>query len=517
MSSHALDPTSPLAESRRKPKYVLQKRVSLAIYAAVLTLISAGVLVYSETVSFVWDEGFHLVAAQLIGAGKTPYIDFCFPQTPLNAYLNAGLMRLFGQNWRVAHAAAGLFVIGAMVLMADFVRRRFPVREWRIPAALVVATLVGLDVVIVQFGTSAQAYGIGLFLAVAAFRCTVAGAERQRAWFSLAAGLLAGSAAGSTLLTAPLAPILLIWLWIYNRGGDRRIKAIAFIVGAVIPFAPVFWLLVKAPRQTFFNVIEYQALFRRVNWGDVGAHDVDVLSDWLASTQALIMGLLAIAGLLYLWKSRQQQQTRRAELYLGAWLAIGLGAYIATAHPTFGRYFVFMIPFTAVLAAVGLYSVGSRLTAMGRPFWPAAVVIALIALSFGKALFDDRNSTTWKDYEQIADQVKKVTPPHKLYYADELIYFLLRQAPPPGMEFSYSHKLQLPAQQEHLYHIVSLDELKKQVAAGRFYTVESCKDEFIDDFKLDDLFPNKKDIRDCSVYWGEVQSSSGSSGRAVAK
>jgi len=496
---------------------VLHRRLSLAIFIAVLALISAGVLVYSETVSFVWDEGFHLVAAQLIDAGKTPYIDFCFPQPPLNAYLNAGLMRLFSQNWHVTHAAAGLFVVGAMILMADFVRRRFPIREWRMAAALVVATVVGLDVVVVQFGTSAQAYGIGMFLAVAAFRCMVAGAERPRAWFSLAAGLLAGSAGASTLLTAPIIPILLVWLWIYNRDGDRRIKAIVFIAGVVIPFAPVFWLLVKARRQTFFNVVEYQALFRRVNWGDVGAHDVDVLSDWLASTQALVMGLLAIAGLLYLWKNRHCEETRRSEIYLAAWLAIGLGVYIATAHPTFGRYFVFMIPFTAVLAVIGLYSVGSRLTANGRPFWPAAVVIALTALSFGKALFDDRNSTTWKDYQQIADQVKKVTPPHKLYYADELVYFLLRQAPPSGMEFSYSHKLQLPAQQERLYHIVSLDELKKQVAAGRFYTVQTCKDEFIDDFRLDDLFPNEKDVADCWVYWGEVKGGSGSSGPAVAK
>jgi uncharacterized membrane protein HdeD (DUF308 family) len=481
-----------------------KRRFSAALFAGVLALISAGVLVYSQTMSFVWDEGFHLVAAQLIDAGKIPYIDFCFPQTPLNAYFNAGLMRMFGQNWHVTHVAAALFVIGTMILMADLVHRRFPIPGWRLASALFVACTVGLDVVIMQFGTSAQAYGIGMFLVVAAFRCTIAGARKRQPWLCLIAGLLAGSAAGSTLLTAPAAPILLVWLWIYNRGGGRRIKATAFLVAAVIPFAPVFWLLAKAPRQTSFNVVQYQALFRRVNWGDVNAHDVDALSDWLASTQALIIGLLAIAGLLYLWKNRLRNRTRRAELNLVAWLSIGMGLYIATAHPTFGRYFVFMIPFTAVLAAVGLYSVGSRLAAPDRPFWPAAVAIGLITLSLGKALFDDRASEQWKDYQEIANKVKQVTPPHKLYFADELVYFLLHQIPPTGMEFSYSRKLQLPADQEQLYHIISNAEFKKQIAAGRFYTVENCKDDVIDEFKLDDLFPNRKDIGNCSVYWGEV-------------
>jgi hypothetical protein len=70
------------------------------------------------------------------------------------------------------------------------------------------------------------------------------------------------------------------------------------------------------------------------------------------------------------------------------------------------------------------------------------------------------------------------------------------------MEFSYSHKLRLPPEQERLYHIISEDELKRAVQAGRFYTVETCKDDVIETFDLDNLFPNSKDVGDCTVYWG---------------
>jgi hypothetical protein len=77
------------------------------LYGAV-TLIGIALVVYSQTLSFTWDEGFHLVAEQLINAGKKPYVDFLFAQTPLNVYWTALWMRVFGQSWHLAHALAAI-------------------------------------------------------------------------------------------------------------------------------------------------------------------------------------------------------------------------------------------------------------------------------------------------------------------------------------------------------------------------------------------------------------------------
>ena len=79
-------------------------------------ILGAGLLIYSQTAAFTGDEGFHLLAAQLIDDGKRPYIDFCFPQTPLNAYWNAAWMRVFGQTWRVPHAVSTVLVMAAVLL-----------------------------------------------------------------------------------------------------------------------------------------------------------------------------------------------------------------------------------------------------------------------------------------------------------------------------------------------------------------------------------------------------------------
>ncbi|MBV8906764.1 MAG: hypothetical protein JOZ22_24240, partial [Acidobacteriia bacterium] len=212
------------------------------LLSAVVLLISAGLLVYSQTMAFVWDEGFHLLAAQLINAGKTLYIDFCFAQTPLNTLWNAAWMRVFGDSWRVTHVAAALLVSGSVFLISDFALARFAVPRWRLPCAIVVAAFTGLNTAVVEFGPVGQSYGMGLFLTVAAFRATILTVSRKGVFWAFAAGLLAGAAADSTLLTAPAVPVLLIWMLVYNTTGTRWPKSVAFLGAVIISFAPAIWL-----------------------------------------------------------------------------------------------------------------------------------------------------------------------------------------------------------------------------------------------------------------------------------
>src|SRR5437016_6123487 len=93
-------------ETRGKPRLFIGAAVAIAgLY-----------LWYSQTRAFAWDEGYHLVAAHLVKAGKRPYLDFCFPQTPLNTYWNAAWITLLGGSWRVIHAIAAVLCFGAVWL-----------------------------------------------------------------------------------------------------------------------------------------------------------------------------------------------------------------------------------------------------------------------------------------------------------------------------------------------------------------------------------------------------------------
>jgi hypothetical protein len=467
----------------------------MGIFLAVLFLTAAALISYSQTRAFVWDEGFHLVAAALIAQGKTPYVDFCFPQTPINAYFNAALIRIFGQDWHAPHLLAALFVVGAFVLTAQFLLAHFPAGKPRWTAAICAAVFVGLNTTVMQFGTVAQAYGSGLFFGVAAFRAAVAAVRRNSAWLAFAAGSLAGVAAGCSLLTAPVAAVLLLWSFWNNQAGNRWHKCAAFLAGAAIPFAPVVRLFIEAPQQVFFNVVQYQALYRRANWPGATLHDLGVMTAWLSSTQALSVGLLALAGI---WRVLQEPAWG-PEFRLPVWLSLGLGLCIALAHPTFERYFIFLVPFASILAVVGLSGLASR-----RAF---AIAAMLFALTCGRWLFENRDATTWKSYESVVRKVAGVTPPGATLYAEEPVYFSLRRAPPPGLEFSYTRNLQLSPEEEKLLHIVSQAEFKKQIKAGRFATVQSCKDDLIDYYGLPSVFPQEADVEDCSVFWGKVKTS----------
>lgn len=475
---------------------------SFLILVGAVLLLCSGLIVYSQTLAFSFDEGFHLVASQLINSGKRPYLDFCFPQPPLNAYWNAAWIQIFGDSWHAPHVLAALLVGGAVMLASEFTFSCFPVDRWRVTASLVTAFAIAVNVPVVQFG-SLQAYGMGLFLSVAAFRAALASIEHKTLLWTLAAGLLAGAAAASSLLTVPVAPVLLIWIWVYNSSENRWAKSAAFLLAAAVPFLPVLWLFTKSPGVVFFNVVKYQALYRRVNWEGATPHDIDVLGAWINSSQALLLGSLTIAGLLFIRSATDWERRRKAEFFLSGWLAAALIAFLSCAHPTFERYFLFAVPFLAIPAAVGLYTLSMRFRVSDRPRLPAIPVILLLSLGLAKRLFDDRNSYKWKDYEQIAAKVQQVTPPHAVLWADEVVYFLLRRTPPSGMEFSYSHKLDLPPALAHSLHIISERELARRLKAGIFGTVETCADDDkIDQLGLERLYAHRTDVSDCAVFWG---------------
>lgn len=477
------------------------RRAWRAAFYAVISLYAAAFLLYAETSAFTWDESYHLLAAQLILRGRRPYLDFCFPQSPLNAYWNAAWMAVFGQTWRVAHTAAALLTIAAVVIAADFIARRFPVSAWRLPGAVVVVLAAGLNVLVFLYAPLAQPYGMCLIGMVLAFRFAIEAVGRARPWLAAATGFCAALAAASSLLSAAAGVVFFLWLLVYNRAGSRLHKAIAYALGAVILFLPVLRLFVLGPRQTWFNVVQYHATYRRLYWPDATRHDLEVLTSWIDSGPALLLGLLAVGGLVYVARRSNWTRSVKAEFYLAAWLAAALSAEVGRAHPTFPQYFLLIAPFLAILAAAGVYAIGSRVFAPDRPRWAVAVVCVLFALALARTVYDHREDDTWRIYERVAARIDQVTPPNAPIYANEPIFFLTRRTPPPGYELYYTHKLNLPPAERSLLHILTRDEVKQQVQSGAFVTAYSCDDDEVEDLGLNRLYSRSEDIGDCTVFW----------------
>jgi hypothetical protein len=470
----------------------------------VVALLAGGLLIYSQKISFTWDEGYHLVAAQLIAAGKKPYVDFVFPQTPFNAYWNAGWMQLLGISWRVPHAWAALLTGGCVLLMADYIHRRLPIPEWRLATALTVAFATACSVPVIGFGTLAQAYGMCLFLIAAGFRLTVLAVDAKTLFLAAMAGFCAGAAAASSLLTAPAVVVLALWLVLYNGQGNRWTKLAAFSGGTTVAFLPVIGLFVEAPRAVFFSLIEYQLRYRTVWWPGVAEHNIETMLSWLDSSQALLLGLLAVSGGLFVVYKSGWDRRLRAEFYLCGWLALALAVHISTARPTFAWYYLLLVPFLSVLAAVGLYWVGSCLYSRDRPALPVIVFGAVFILGLGKWMWEGRDYS-WRQYTEVAEKVRQVTPPHGRIMANEQVYFLLKQIPPTGMELEDSHKLTLPEDVAQKLHVVTISELHRRLETGFFQTVQTCDGEdWNQELGLSRLYARRADVHGCNIFWDSI-------------
>jgi hypothetical protein len=173
------------------------------------------------------------------------------------------------------------------------------------------------------------------------------------------------------------------------------------------------------------------------------------------------------------------------------------------AHPTFAQYFLPMAPSATILAILGLYAVATRLNVVERPGQLIGLVGMIFLLASVRGVFDDRDDFTWPKVENSARKVLEVTPKNAPLMAAEPIYFLTREPVPEGMEFAFSHKLDLGKQRNALLHIVPRAALEHSISAGTYPTDAVCDDsdevERVEDL---DIYAQKSDMGECTIFWG---------------
>ena len=121
-----------------------------------LASVTALLLRVSQRVAFYGDEGFHLLAARLVNAGRRVYLDFFYPHALLYVYISAAWMRVVGDSRRSGHAFSALLTSGGTALVAWYVFTRSPGSRWRLANAASAALLMGLNILVLWYGTSAK-------------------------------------------------------------------------------------------------------------------------------------------------------------------------------------------------------------------------------------------------------------------------------------------------------------------------------------------------------------------------
>ncbi len=393
-------------------------------------------------------------------------------------------MRIAGYGWRMPHAAAALETAGAAWLTADYILRRLPAAS-RVAIATACAALMTGNIMVVEYATIAQAYGICILLSASAFRFCIASMDGSW-WWAGFSGAAAGGAAASSLLCAPMGPVLFVWLAI--RGSWKRTAAYA--AGAVVGLGSVILAWGQSPRRFVFDVLRYHVQFRQVDWDGWFLHDLDILTAFVDSVQGLMLVSLVVAGII---------ATRgRRDLTLCAWLVAFSSAYLATTHPTFAQYFIVEMPFAAILAAAGLQELFDRYPRR----WPAVLVTALMAATIARSIWNEWDDTSWGELQAVAEEVNRAMTPGARLYAEEQIYLLAGRIPPAGMEWNSGHKVELPLDEARYYHVLPQSELDRQIKHGDFGVLETCEENLESRLDLGSVYGSKKKVGDCFVFQG---------------
>jgi hypothetical protein len=401
----------------------------------VVVLIELALLIYSQTVAYWGDESLHLVAGQLMNAGKRPYLDFFYQHPPLFAYLIFFLVRVFGESWQVVHAASALLTGGCLMLTAMYVFMRARESQMQLTLPIIATVLLGLNCYVISFGTVALPYGFCLFFTVAAFVLVTGSVDQSGSRFAFAAGVCAGTAAAAYLLTAPIIPVLFVWMMLHNRQGSRRTKCAWYLVGLSLPFVPLLLLGTRAPQQVWVDLVQYHRFHR-------SGRDLNVwfnlreIAGWFISIQGLALVVLAGAALSSTkWRDRFDKRLG-PELHLLIALVFALCCMISVARPTSSFYFVLITPFLAMLAAFGMCAISLRVRSPVR-----VVCVLLLVTTYAGGLsamrYVWRRQTSYTDHRLVANiarNVGEVTPAAGMIYAFEAVYFEARRLPPPGLE-----------------------------------------------------------------------------------
>jgi len=481
----------------RGPLHVFSRSVIIALSAALVGFSQLGA-VYDG------DEGLHLVAARLVQAGRRPFADFFYWHEPPFLYLAAGWMTLAGGGWRAVHLLSALLTAVSMACLASLVARSLGASERRAWPASLAAVLFALNVLVLKWGTMAHNYAAALVFIVLSVDAALRTIERPGRLTAFACAFCAGSATAFTLLTAPLAPVLLVWIAARNATGTLRTKLLAFTAGALVPFLPLALIAWQAPSQTLFGLVTHHLSYRVETAGTLD-YQWDVLVSGLLSPQVWVLLALSLCAI---FQTRESAAARERHLVsLCGWLAATLGVFVIGVHPpVHAVYLVVLAPCLAMLATAGTSGLVRRLATRGGERFVIGGVTALFAAGLVVSAYRGRVWVSeWDRIERLAAEVVAVTPESASFYTTfPFVYVAANRLPPPGLENGWASQMTVPDDTFAMLELSSAAAIAARVGRGEFDTVLLWRDDpRFPAADLDRLYAQQKDVdRYFVLRWG---------------
>ena len=420
-------------------------------------------------------DSYHVLACQMVAAGRKPYVDFFIQQAPLYSLVCGAWMRIFGSSLYTANLLSALLVCGSATIISGIANQIYSETGWGVKGGIVAPLLFGLNIQVAQLGDIAQPYALCMFFCLLAFAAAFVGRPTRAR--SFASGLAAGAAVNTTLLSFPFLLILTGWSVFHTARPDRYRGLLWLLCGAAVASIPLAYLAILAPSQAWFGIVEYHLFHRGDGWAaDITRSNLREILHWTDSTQAVLLVFLSLTGLPFLFDSKTPTSTRYSLQY-AALIAFSWALFLSLLRPTFFFYYVLVIPYVCLLASAGLWGMTAR---MWSPRWASIILVGTILL-YSLAVMRPFVGKAWvnyeADFEEVARMINAIAGPNEPVYADnELIYVVAHRLPPRGLENSFGAALRLSPEEYVRAGLVPPERIEAQLSAGRFAAVVLSED-----------------------------------------
>ncbi|MEN8008010.1 MAG: glycosyltransferase family 39 protein [Candidatus Krumholzibacteriota bacterium] len=372
------------------------------LMALIILAFFAGTLALSRQRTIDGDEGYYATAARLVSEGKTPYLDFFYPQMPLLPYIYAPAYKLAGSslaNMRLMSVAAGVL---AVVLWGLMLRRRRPEHAGILLAGL---ALVAMNPYFLSWNVTVKTYALTNLAVFGAWWALDRGLHSRRLWWFAAAGLAAGLGVGVRLLYLPWAGMLALALgWLQWREGGRGFRLgnmAAYLAGLVLGLAPSMVFFALDPDRFHFNNLAYHQLRYSFLVKDGVGLGGRVLAAISALGKALFLNPFMVFQLILVgfgidWIRRNPGNPLRPLVIISGFGAAAHTVACLFPDPVYEQYFTGpLTPLLAPLVVAGLVRV------VGLVKKPGPVIAGVLVLAAVLSVVDLQVRKTGMDWEEV--------------------------------------------------------------------------------------------------------------------
>lgn len=370
--------------------------VAIVAAAIALRLVALGSDAYTRldwSAGLLTDEGFYIHNARnvaLFGHARTDGFNNML-LSPLLHYLQVAVFSVFGVGAAQARSISVACSLLTQALLFAALRRAFDNR-----IAWTAVAFLGLDHVNLLYNRMALMDTPAALPAVAAFYGFVRALETERAdrrWLGLAGGLL-GVMLVVRMLCAYLVPVPFIALW--ARRGQRSVRTMTAIAAGLVSVGLLYaalWYLPHraeiAPMNAYYRTHQIQPrslahLLENLRHAVIG--DFRGIAPYLFRHTPVIF-TLTLLGVIGRALRKRDQSAHPAEVYLAAWLLLGVGMLAVISYSP-SRYYVTVYPALASVAAISAWRLPEAWERVRQPDVGARLTRGILAafLAFHAAL-----------------------------------------------------------------------------------------------------------------------------------